>query len=251
VILGAHELGFSYTAGATALTNVTLNVRAGERVALVGPNGGGKSTLLRLLCGALTPSAGRVTLDGRPLADVPLARRAALLAYVAPSATFGAPLPVRRIVELGRRRRPARPDLITSALERFELNALSDRNAQLLSSGQRQRVSLARAWAQLSDCDSGVLVADEPTSAMDPRYTRLALAALRELSESGVAVVAALHDLTSAARFADSALVLGEGGRPLACGSSAEALSTERLREAFGVDFLRLDTPAGTVITTG
>ncbi len=158
---------------------------------------------------------------------------------------------MRRIIELGRRRRPARPDLISGALERFELTALADRNAQLLSAGQRQRVSLARAWAQLVDSAAGVLIADEPTSAMDPRYTSLAFAALRELSAGGIAVVAAIHDLTSAARFAESALLLGEGGRPLACGSSADALSVERLREAFGVDFIRLDTPAGTVVTTG
>jgi len=250
VILCAREVGFSYSRGAPALRDISFGVRAGERVALVGPNGGGKSTLLRVLCGALRATHGEVSLRGRALADVPLAERAGLIAYVAPGATFGAPLAVRRVIELGRRRRPARRDLIDAALERFELSGLAERNAQVLSAGQRQRVSVARAWAQLADCEEGVLIADEPTSAMDPKHAGLAFGALTELSGQGVAVLAAAHDLTRAARFAESALLLGAGGRLLAKGSCESALSTDRLKDAFGVDFVRVETPAGAVLTT-
>ncbi len=247
-ILSTRDLSYAYRRGALVLSEIDVSIAAGERVALVGPNGAGKSTFCRLLCAVLTPRSGVVELDGTPITSVPLAQRAAQLAYIAPAATFGAPLSVRRVIELSRRQRPAAPELINETLDRFELTDLAERNAQTLSGGQRQRVSLARAWAQLADSGRAILIADEPTSAMDPRYAQLAFAALHDLSSRGVAVLAALHDLSAAARFAESALLLSAEGRPLACGSSENALSTDRLGQAFGVDFVRADTAAGRVL---
>ncbi len=138
--------------------------------------------------------------------------------------------------------------IIDETIERFELGDLADRSVLKLSAGQEQRVSVARAWAQLADADRGVLIADEPTSAMDPRFARLALESLRELAGRGVAVVAVIHDLSAACRFAESAVVLGADGRVISSGSTATALCAERLREAFGIDFVRADTPGGMVI---
>lgn len=249
MILRAENLCFSYSQR-PALRDVSFTVRAGERVALVGPNGSGKSTLLRLLCGALAPTAGSVRLGDQPLRESSLSQRASKLAYMAPTPVFGAPLSVRRIVELGRRARPPRPGLVGQTLERFELTTLAETNAQLLSAGQRQRVSLARACAQLADADGAALLADEPTSAMDPYFTRLTFEVFGELSARGVAVVAAIHDLTAAARFADAGVVLDSQGSLLTADSSPEALSTDTLERAFGVDFIRVDTPVGDVLTT-
>lgn len=249
MILRADHLSYAY-ARRPALRDVSFSVKPGDRVALVGPNGAGKSTLLRLLCGALTPSSGAVLLNGRPLHRASLSARASSLAYVAPSAVFGAPLSVRRIIEIGRRVRPPRPGLIDDVIARFDLDDLTDTNAQLLSAGQRQRVSLARACAQLADAEEGVLLADEPTSAMDPRYTRLTFDVFDEISARGVAVVAAIHDLTGAVRFATAGVVLDAEGALIAADSSEDALSTDTLERAFGVDFIRAHTPAGVVVTT-
>ena len=258
VILSARGLSYAYGRSGRrggrrrALDGVDLDVEAGARVALVGPNGAGKSTLLRALAGALRPGSGRVELDGRPIERVPLRERAGLLSFVA-SGDRGAPLTARRVIELGRRRRPAAAVVLEEVAGRLELGGLLERETWSLSAGERQRVSLARALAQVWDAPRGVVLADEPTSAMDPRFVLLSVEALRAASERGIAVAAAMHDLTLARRFATDAVVLeageGSGGRVLGSGPAGEALSAARLAEAFGVDFVVEETGSGAVVS--
>ena len=228
-MLSLRDVSYAYPDGTPALRGASLDLAAGERAALVGPNGSGKSTLCRVAIGALRPTSGRAELGGRPAHALGSRERAGRVAYVSPSARFGSPLTARRVIELG---------------------GLLETTVWRLSDGERQRVSLARAAAQVWDAGEALLVADEATSAMDPRLTAATLELLLELSDRGVALLTAAHDLTFARRLAQTALVMRSDGSPASCGAAAEAMAPARLREAFGVEFVEARTEAGLVVTT-
>ena len=209
--------------GRRVLATVSAVLRAGRVTAIVGPNGTGKSTLLGLLAGQRAPLAGSVLLDGLPLHRQPvtaLARRRALMAQESAVAfDFSA----TEVVELGRfphRQRPA-PDeagIVAHALAAAGVAHLAGRSVQTLSGGEKARVHLARALAQIwhppADAAERWLLADEPTAALDLQHQHRCMRLLRQWAvEQGVGVVAVLHDLNLALRYADDALVLGgEGG---------------------------------------
>ena len=248
MIVSARDLSYRYPDGALALDGVSFDVSRGERVALVGPNGAGKSTLCRVIIGALNPTSGVVEIGGRRGSRLRGRERAARTAYVASAGRFGSPLTVQRVLELSRRLRPDDPGAVASVVDRLELGDLVDASVWRLSAGQRQRVSLARAAAQVWDAEGAILVADEATAAMDPRFAVMAVELFQELSERGVAVLAAVHDLSLARRFATSAVVLDESGRVLVRGPAGESMAPERLREAYGIDFFETSTRVGPVL---
>jgi len=250
-MLSLRDVSYAYPDGTPALRGASLDLAAGERAALVGPNGSGKSTLCRVAIGALRPTSGRAELGGRPAHALGSRERAGRVAYVSPSARFGSPLTARRVIELGRRLRPRdAAAAVDAVVERLELGGLLETTVWRLSDGERQRVSLARAAAQVWDAGEALLVADEATSAMDPRLTAATLELLLELSDRGVALLTAAHDLTFARRLAQTALVMRSDGSPASCGAAAEAMAPARLREAFGVEFVEARTEAGLVVTT-
>ena len=248
--LAADDLTFAYRRGRPAVRGVSLDIPPGVRTALVGPNGAGKSTLCALLVGALVARKGRVTLAGRPLVRTPRHLRAGLLSYMNGAASFGAPLTASHVIALSRRCRPDDPGVIDTVTERLGLGPLMGSPVTELSAGQAQRVSLARAVAQVWDAEGAVLIADEPTSAMDPRFAQRSLDVLSELSSRGVGVLAAMHDLTAAARFASHAVVMADGGTVAHAGPAGEVLTPAHLRGVFGVDFASGQTAGGPVVTT-
>jgi len=224
-------------AGRPVLDGVTLAVRAGEVLAVVGPNGAGKSTLLRTLARQLRPTAGTVLVTGDdPWRHGPgwAATRVAL-APPEPAALW--PLSVRDAVTLGRA--PHRGWLlpftvedravVDRALDRTGLAGFDDRLTSELSAGEAQRVALARALAQ----EPKVLLLDEPTAHLDIRHQVETLAQLRSLAADGLAIVAAIHDLNLAARWADRVVVL-TAGRILAAGPPGEVFTTDVLAVAYG-----------------
>ena len=219
------------------LDDVSLAVRPGELVGLIGPNGAGKTTLLRVLAGLALPATGAVLLDGRA---APGPRAAAqVLAYLPYGAPCFWPLPARRVVALGRLphlgpwRRPSSADraAVDSALAEAGVAGLADRALPTLSSGERMRVMLARALAQ----EPRVLLADEPTAALDPYHQLRVLDVLQARARAGGAVLAVLHDLELAARYC-SRLVLLVAGRAVGEGPPDEVLTPERVRAASGVE---------------
>jgi iron complex transport system ATP-binding protein len=232
--------------------DVSFAVGAGELVALCGPNGAGKSTLLRLLLGLHTPSAGRVTLAGDPLAALSrrqIARRAALLPQDAPA---DVPLSVREAVSLGRlphlgRLQPeteADVEAVARALDATDTTALADRPITELSGGERHRVHLARALAQ----EAPLLLLDEPIAGLDIAHQLAAMDLLRASTDAGRAVVVALHDLALAARRCDRILLLAGGGLR-ADARPADVLTRETLADVFGVRAdVRLDGSGRPVI---
>ena len=233
-MLAAHDLHVR-RGGHPILRGVGLSARAGERVAVVGPNGAGKSTLLDVLAGALAPDRGAVSLDGRPLASFrpsALARRRAVLRQ---RSELIFPLTAAEVVALGRAPYgpPASdPDRVAAALDRVGCRALADRPFTALSGGERQRVDLARVVCQLDA--PGLLLLDEPTAAQDLGQQQRVLDLASALAADGHAVLAVLHDLAAAARFADRIVVL-HAGHVADHGAPADVLRPSLLRDVFGV----------------
>ena len=220
------------------VTDVTVTVAPGDVVGVIGPNGCGKTTLVRLLSGALAPRSGTVRLDGRPLASLARREVARRVAVVAQDAPLLLPFTVLETVLMGRAPHlpplafPRGEDLTIAraALARVDLHDLEARPLVALSGGERQRVLLARALAQ----EPEVLLLDEPTTHLDLRHQVGILDVVRELGRKrGVGALVVLHDLNLAALYCRHLLLL-VGGRVAYAGPPAEVLTEERLAEAFG-----------------
>lgn len=216
-----------------ALHDVDLRAAPGSRTAVIGPNGAGKSTLLRVLAGLIVPAAGRVRLDGRPLA-----RRTGEVAFVAQRAEtdFAFPAQVRDVVAMGRQpyRRVGRRgsgidrDAVAEAMARLELADLATRPIGTLSGGQAQRMLLARALAQRPR----VMLLDEPFAGLDARSTGLLADAVGQEAARGVVVVVVHHDLASVGQREDHLVVLR--GRVVAAGPPERTMTAEVIAEAYG-----------------
>jgi iron complex transport system ATP-binding protein len=201
--------------GRQVVDRVDAAVAEGEWVALIGPNGAGKTTLLRAIAG-LVPFSGSVRIDGRAAAELPRRGLARLLAMVPqepstpPWMTVGEFVLLGRTPHLGLLAKDGRGDreAAARALGRLELLGYVERRLGTLSGGEKQRVVVARALAQ----EARIVLLDEPTAALDIGHQQQAfdlLDALRD--ESGLTLVAAMHDLTLAAQYADRMLLLDRG----------------------------------------
>jgi iron complex transport system ATP-binding protein len=216
----------------------SLFLNAGALVALVGPNGAGKTTLVRALAGLMS-AQGTITLGGKPLDALSARERARAVAYLPQGHVFHWPMSVESIVMLGRAphgdpfssNSPADRAAVTRAMATTETQIFAERAVTTLSGGEKARVALARALAT----QAPVLLADEPTAALDPRHQLVVMELLRNAARNGNAILAIMHDLTLAARFADRVLVMHEG-RIVAEGTPAEALAPERLAAVFGIE---------------
>jgi len=216
--------------GRQLLRDVNLAVGPGETIAVVGPNGAGKSTLLHVLAGDIPPAAGRVLLDGRPLAAY-RPRELALRRAVLPQQTvIQFAFTAREIVAMGRGPRRGHNDeaVIARALARTDTLAIASRLYPSLSGGEQARVSLARILAQ----EAPILLLDEPTAALDPRHQKLVVEIARAVAAGGGAVVIILHDLNLAASAADR-IVLLAGGKVVADGTPWETMTEAALSDIF------------------
>jgi len=220
------------------LRGIDLSVTPGEIVAVIGANGAGKSTLLKAMSGLIAPDEGVVTLGGQPLAELDARALGREIAYLPQERAVHWPLTVRRLVALGRlpfRSRVAAPsledrDAIEEAMAAMDVTAFADRAVTELSGGERARVLLARALAQRPR----FLVADEPTTGLDPAHGLTLFAQFVRMAAEGRAVVVALHDLSLAARYCDRALLLKDG-TTLALGTARAVLTPQHLAQAYGV----------------
>ncbi len=218
------------------LTDVSVEVLAGEVLALVGPNGAGKSTLLSVLSGERHPDAGTVTLRGRPLSSYSALELARNRAVLTQENTLSFPFRVREVLEMGRSPWARTAKLadddraLAAASSRADVAWLFGRRFTELSGGERARVSLARVLAQ----DTDVVFLDEPTAALDLRHQEDVLRVARELAADGRAVVVVLHDLSLAGAVADRVGLLA-GGRLVSLGPPAEVLTASALSDVYGV----------------
>lgn len=240
--LNAQQVSFARD-GTIILNNADLTLSQGELVGLIGPNGAGKSSLLRIMAGLQQPDSGQIYLSNevqpqKLLNEFSGRERAQLLAYLPQQETPAWPLQVEHLVGLGRapwhkpmsgksdRDRQA----IERALEITELQSLRQRIVTTLSGGELQRTLLARVFAG----EPQIILADEPIAALDPYHQLHMMELLAEHAQQGGAVLAALHDLSLAARFC-SRLVLLHRGKIVADGQPIEVLTTENLEQVYGI----------------
>lgn len=230
------------------LRGVSASVRSGAITALVGPNGSGKTTLLRIAAGLLAPCAGKVSLEDKVVGEWSSRERARRVAYLAQHPTTAFAFNVSSYVGFGliALGRSSEPSDVERALDRV---GLADRAADpmgVLSGGQRQLAALARVLVQLRFGRTGTfLLADEPTSGMDPAHAHLAADIFAELAAAGCGVLCSIHDLNFARRLASDALLLDSTGQLKAADAVERVLSPEELLEVFGIKFCVLQGGAG------
>jgi phosphonate transport system ATP-binding protein len=247
-----HALGVTktYPPNVAALTSVSLTVRAGEFVAVLGPSGAGKTTLFRCLTALTRPDAGSVLVNGRDLCrvrgrELRGARRGIALIFqqfnlirrltAVENVLVGrlAQAPMWRVLL----RRFARADR-QLALRCLDTVGLLDRSwarADQLSGGQQQRVAIARALAQ----EAKVILADEPVASLDPESSAVVLESLRSVAASGVAVVASLHQVHLARDYADRIIALRSG--KIVEDAPAASIDTRTIEQIYDRDGTRTD----------
>lgn len=225
--------------GRRVVDGVTLTVRAGEVVGVIGPNGAGKSTLLRAMAGLVAPAAGEVVLDGQPVAKLDGRARGRRIGFVGQERIVHWPLSAGAVVALGRLPHHGGSGAGLNAADRLAIDRavaamdvahLLDRSVGELSGGERARVLVARALAQ----EAPLLIADEPTAGLDPAHALGLFESFRKLAMAGRAVVAALHDLSLAARFCDRVVLLREGAL-IAAGAPGDVLTEAHLAQTYGI----------------
>ena len=214
----------------TLLNDVSLEVRAGELVAVLGPNGAGKSTLLGAVAGDFPLTSGSVTLNGSNIDELAPNDLARVRAVLPQQISISFPFTVREIVAMGRSPWRDTNDAmrIDAAMQRLDVTALQERVYQTLSVGEQARVSMARVLAQ----DTPLLLLDEPTAGFDIGQQERFLAIARSLVDEGRGVVAVLHDLNVAMRFATRVVVIHEG-RCVASGDPQSVLTPALLSDVY------------------
>lgn len=225
--------------GRAILDDVSVELQDGGFIAVVGPNGAGKSTLLSVLAGLMKADEGDVALDGAPLSGFDRRELARRRAYLPQNPRAEWPIAVERLVALGLTPHlPAFGGLqagleprLTQAIADCDLTAQRYQPATTLSGGELSRAMLARALIG----DPQILIVDEPISGLDPKHALDTVGRLKGLAGQGRLVVAALHDLTLAARHATHLLALKDGALA-AFGLTAQVLTADLLRSVFEVE---------------
>lgn len=232
-------VSFGYS-GNGVLHEVSLSFPKGRFAALLGPNGAGKSTMLRICGGELAAERGCTLFDGldiRRWKARDLARRRAFLPQ---DSILEFPFTVEEVALLGRAphlcgsERREDVGIVDAALRMAGMETFAPRDYTTLSGGERQRVQLARVLAQAWKKEDCALLLDEPVASLDPAHQHRTLAIAREWAKAGACVVAILHDINLALRYADDAVVL-DGGSIAAAGPSREVLRPELVERVFGV----------------
>jgi len=237
MILLAKAVSVHYAgAAAPALQDVDLALSAGELVALAGPNGCGKTTLVRALLGLLPVQRGSITLDGRPIATWRRAELAQTVALVPQREETPFSWRVDEMVGFGRYARlgalsPMTRDdrrAVAESLERCDVGALARRRVETLSGGEWQRVRIARALAQ----EPSLLVLDEPTTSLDLGHEMELFELVHRLVRDGLAALVVSHQLNIVARYAGRMLLLDQG-RTAAAGIPDAVMRAELLSQVF------------------
>ncbi len=237
VMLKVQDLSFRY-ARRTILADVCFEASAGKILGILGPNGVGKSTLIKCMLDILKPSKGGVFVDGRDVRHLPSLTRAKKMAYVPQAYPSRFPMTVFDMVLMGRRPylswRPSDDDIarVAAVLKTMDLEPLASRDFDALSGGQKQKVMLARALVQ----DADYMLLDEPTSNLDMKHQLEVMEIVRlTVKKKGVGAVVAIHDLNMALRFSDEAVVLHQGG-VFAFGPPEDVLNAGNIGAVFGVE---------------
>ena len=228
------------------LNGLDLEVRQGTVTALAGPNGVGKSTLLRAIAGSLRPTRGQIRVMGADIAAMSGRERARMVSIVPQNPELPRGASALEVTLMGRNphlgllswESATDVDIALESLRRSDAEHLTQRPVHQLSGGERQRVAIAMALAQ----QTPVILLDEPTANLDLAYQPAVMRLLRELAAAGKTLVTAVHDLTLAGQFCDT-VALVSGGRVVASGPPETTLTPDAIREVYGAETLVLPHP--------
>jgi putative iron(III) dicitrate transport ATP-binding protein fecE len=227
------------------LHDISLDIRDKEFVGIIGPNGSGKSTFLKCLYRVLQPSGGKIYFDGSELSSLSHRDTSLKMAVVAQHSTVNFDFSVLEMVLMGRspykglldRDKIDDYEIARYALEQVGLSDFENRNFNTLSGGEQQRVILARALAQRTEC----LVLDEPTNHLDIKYQLELMTIVKRLDAT---VVSAIHDLNLAAIYCDRIIALKDG-HIVCSGTPQDVLSSDTIRHIYGVSAMVQTLPDG------
>ncbi|MBD9373306.1 heme ABC transporter ATP-binding protein [Rhizobium sp. ARZ01] len=230
-----------HLAGKLIVDDLSLEARAGQLTAIVGPNGSGKTTTMKAIAGEIA-STGDLTLNGRDMRKLVPWQLATRRAVLPQATTIAFPFTVREIVRMGLSRGPNRhaeraAAIAAQALAAVDLSGFEGRFYQELSGGEQQRVQLARVltqiWEPVLDGEPCFLMLDEPVSSLDIRHQLAIMRLARSYCEQGGGVIAVMHDLNLTAMFADQMIMMRKG-RAVVAGAPADVLTDETMEDVFG-----------------
>ena len=232
-ILELNQVRFMYSRNKDLIDNLTFSIGNGEFIGLLGANGSGKSTILKLSSGILEPSNGYVKLWGKLLQSYNNKDRAKLLCYLPQVFDINVPFKVRELVSMGLYPYDIPPEIgVDDALEIVGLTEKSESYITNLSGGERRRTFIAMTLLQ----GAGILLLDEPLANLDIKYRIELLRLLRELQKKkNISIIMALHDINVALQFEKVMLI--KDGKILGFGNPKMVLTEGMLQEAFGVTF--------------
>ncbi|RLB08206.1 MAG: ABC transporter ATP-binding protein [Deltaproteobacteria bacterium] len=243
MMLRVKNLSFQY-GKREILKGINLELEKGQLLSVVGPNGVGKTTLLKCVLHILQPTEGDVTVEGKDTARISSRERAKHLAYVPQAYPFKFPMSVFDTVLLGRiphiNWNPDPNDIrkVLAVLETMGLESVSLHDFDQLSGGQKQKVILARALVQETD----YLLLDEPTNNLDLKHQLEVMELLRlKARENRIGIMVAIHDLNLACQFSDM-VVMMKGGEVLCSGEPCKVMTCENIRFIYGVEVRSVTT---------
>ncbi|MEN9532234.1 MAG: hypothetical protein RIQ83_1458 [Pseudomonadota bacterium] len=243
--LTLNRLHFGYQQK-PVFNDISFTIPKGKLVGIVGPNGGGKSTLLKLLAGQEQPQSGEILLKGKPLESYGMKALARELAYLPQRPLVPAGIQVEQLVQYGRHPHQgwfnqwSEEDacMVRWACERMQLGDILAQSASSLSGGQAQRVWLAMVLAQ----DADIILLDEPTSALDIGHQTEVMEAIHQITAEGKTVLIVIHDLATAARYCDELIAIGEG-KIQAMGPAREVVTKPLIDRLYQTDVDILHAP--------
>ncbi len=221
------------------LSDISFEIDKPEYVCIIGPNGVGKSTLVKVVDGLIKPTSGSVSVYGREVSDYSLRELSKIIGYVPVASSDFNSLSVLDTVLIGRYARQkwhtTKTDIqiAIKSLRAMEIEDLVERNFNELSAGQRQKVTISRGLVQ----EPKILMLDEPTANLDIRHQIYVSAFLRKLSDrTGMTWFTVSHDLNLAAKYATKIIVLQKPGKIYAIGNPKEVITSGMIRDVYTVD---------------
>ncbi len=247
------NVSFGYSAE-TVLKDIDLAIEGPGLVCIIGPNGVGKSTLVKMVCKIIEPTAGSIFLDGKDIKDVPVKEHAKSVGYVPPFSHDYFAMPVVDTILIGRHNhqrwkttdediRMAYRVMRLLGVERFAM-----RNFNELSAGQHQKVAIARGIVE----ETPILILDEPTSNLDVRHQVFVIEMLRALArEDDKLIIMISHDLNLAAKYADQVVLLSKPGVVKDVGPPEKVITEEAVKEVYGIDCRVIDAGGYPLVVLG
>ncbi len=247
------NVSFGYSAE-PVLKSIDLSIEGPGLVCIIGPNGVGKSTLVKMICKIINPTNGSICLNGKDIKDVPVKEHAKSVGYVPPFSHDYFSMPVVDTILIGRHNhqkwktsdediRMAYRVMRLLGVERFAM-----RNFNELSAGQHQKVAIARGIVE----ETPVLILDEPTSNLDVRHQVFVIEMLRALArEDDKLIIMISHDLNLAAKYADQVVLLAKPGIVKNVGTPEEVITEDAVKEVYGIDCRVIDAGGYPLVILG